>query len=428
MTIPKFTTHVINFLFICMARPAQAQPSPPPPSYPGYTNSSFSLTMALVLALIILVFVVISLASVCINHYVFNGTDQQPVQPPREPRASVGLDQSLVEMFPVIDYMGIKGIKLGNGPLECAVCLSEFEDDDKMRLLLPGCCHAFHPECIDGWLKNHVTCPVCRSDLTHNAEIIASENNLSSEDGEQHLAIAAVDKFTLRLPEHVQRNIEESMGGQRLAARIAGHQYEILPASRSGKVWSFLRVFSLRRPPGEAGEGSVIREGSVRRNGSIRREGSVQRVAPFVQSSSLRSSSLRLSPGKEAAEASAGSVGRHALSPVTAPRVPGPREILALSPSENGRHSAGRTSPVTITRMSNIRSDFIKLSLENTISWKSAPSSPSSSLQAENTEHASIKLSPGNVANGRSAPSSPLQGGNREKDSKAADLATLNRV
>ncbi|KAJ0601693.1 putative transcription factor C2H2 family [Helianthus annuus] len=32
---------------------------------------------------------------------------------------------------------------------------------DQSRLLLL-CCHAFHVECIDAWLKSNQTCPLCR--------------------------------------------------------------------------------------------------------------------------------------------------------------------------------------------------------------------------------------------------------------------------
>ncbi|MCL7023502.1 hypothetical protein MKW94_013670 [Papaver nudicaule] len=55
--------------------------------------------------------------------------------------------------------MGIKKY-----PFDCAVCLCEFEDDDKLRLL-PKCSHAFHLECIDTWLLSHSTCPLCRDSL-----------------------------------------------------------------------------------------------------------------------------------------------------------------------------------------------------------------------------------------------------------------------
>ncbi|ONK74155.1 uncharacterized protein A4U43_C03F3330 [Asparagus officinalis] len=56
------------------------------------------------------------------------------------------------------------GPQARQGSLECAVCLSEFDDDESLRLL-PRCDHVFHPDCIDAWLAAHVTCPVCRCNL-----------------------------------------------------------------------------------------------------------------------------------------------------------------------------------------------------------------------------------------------------------------------
>ena len=53
---------------------------------------------------------------------------------------------------------------IGKVKVECAVCLSEFEDDESVRLM-PKCDHVFHRECIDMWLGCHVSCPVCRADL-----------------------------------------------------------------------------------------------------------------------------------------------------------------------------------------------------------------------------------------------------------------------
>ncbi|XP_030528237.1 E3 ubiquitin-protein ligase ATL6-like isoform X3 [Rhodamnia argentea] len=76
-----------------------------------------------------------------------------------------GLDPGVVESFPVLAYVAVKDHKLGKGALECAVCLSEFDDFDSLKIL-PNCEHAFHPECIDAWLASHVTCPVCRANQT----------------------------------------------------------------------------------------------------------------------------------------------------------------------------------------------------------------------------------------------------------------------
>ncbi|KAK1292770.1 RING-H2 finger protein ATL13 [Acorus calamus] len=73
-----------------------------------------------------------------------------------------GVDQSFIDTLPVFLYKAITGgLK---DPFDCAVCLCEFDADDKLRLL-PKCSHAFHVECIDTWLLSHSTCPLCRGSL-----------------------------------------------------------------------------------------------------------------------------------------------------------------------------------------------------------------------------------------------------------------------
>lgn len=46
----------------------------------------------------------------------------------------------------------------------CTVCLSEYHEEDTLRIL-PLCGHSFHATCIDIWLQQHSTCPVCRISL-----------------------------------------------------------------------------------------------------------------------------------------------------------------------------------------------------------------------------------------------------------------------
>nr|XP_043629012.1 RING-H2 finger protein ATL13-like [Erigeron canadensis] len=72
-----------------------------------------------------------------------------------------GVDQSYIDTLPVFSYKSIIGVK---DPFDCAVCLCEFECEDKLRLL-PKCSHAFHMDCIDTWLLSHSTCPLCRGSL-----------------------------------------------------------------------------------------------------------------------------------------------------------------------------------------------------------------------------------------------------------------------
>ncbi|KAL1539366.1 RING-type E3 ubiquitin transferase [Salvia divinorum] len=69
-----------------------------------------------------------------------------------------GLDQFQIDALPVFLYKEIMGLK---EPFDCAVCLCEFSESDKLRLL-PLCSHAFHIDCIDTWLLSNSSCPLCR--------------------------------------------------------------------------------------------------------------------------------------------------------------------------------------------------------------------------------------------------------------------------
>ncbi|XP_042492638.1 E3 ubiquitin-protein ligase ATL42-like [Macadamia integrifolia] len=69
-----------------------------------------------------------------------------------------GIDKTVIESLPFFRFSSLKGTREG---LECAVCLSKFEDIEILRLV-PKCKHAFHIECVDRWLENHSSCPLCR--------------------------------------------------------------------------------------------------------------------------------------------------------------------------------------------------------------------------------------------------------------------------
>ncbi|ESQ44068.1 hypothetical protein EUTSA_v10006444mg [Eutrema salsugineum] len=51
-----------------------------------------------------------------------------------------------------------------SSPPFCAVCLQEAEEGEKMRRLTK-CRHCFHAECIDPWLGEMSTCPLCRAEI-----------------------------------------------------------------------------------------------------------------------------------------------------------------------------------------------------------------------------------------------------------------------
>lgn len=74
---------------------------------------------------------------------------------------TVGLQQPVIDSITVFKYKNDEGLVDGT---ECSVCLSEFEEDETLRLL-PKCNHAFHIPCIDTWLGSHTNCPMCRAPI-----------------------------------------------------------------------------------------------------------------------------------------------------------------------------------------------------------------------------------------------------------------------
>ncbi|CAD6341414.1 unnamed protein product [Miscanthus lutarioriparius] len=95
-----------------------------------------------------------------------------------------GLDASALATLPVTTYRVRKADGGGGGgdgsssasgsaagttsAADCAVCLSELADGEKVRAL-PGCGHVFHVDCVDAWLRSRNTCPVCRAEVRPKA-------------------------------------------------------------------------------------------------------------------------------------------------------------------------------------------------------------------------------------------------------------------
>ncbi|NWW08525.1 RN128 ligase, partial [Oreocharis arfaki] len=67
-----------------------------------------------------------------------------------------------------IEQMQLRTLKEGDketGPDgdSCVVCFEQYKPNDVMRVLT--CNHVFHKTCIDPWLLEHGTCPLCKCDI-----------------------------------------------------------------------------------------------------------------------------------------------------------------------------------------------------------------------------------------------------------------------
>lgn len=73
-----------------------------------------------------------------------------------------GVEPLVVANFPTKKYSDEYFSSMRNA--QCTVCLADYHSEDILRIL-PYCGHSFHVTCIDIWLHQHSTCPVCRISL-----------------------------------------------------------------------------------------------------------------------------------------------------------------------------------------------------------------------------------------------------------------------
>lgn len=77
----------------------------------------------------------------------------------------VGIDEATLATYPKLLYSRQAKAQeedKGSNASCCSICLADYKDGEVLRLL-PDCNHLFHLKCVDPWLRQHPTCPVCRA-------------------------------------------------------------------------------------------------------------------------------------------------------------------------------------------------------------------------------------------------------------------------
>ncbi|KAH7430270.1 hypothetical protein KP509_09G091300 [Ceratopteris richardii] len=77
-------------------------------------------------------------------------------------RSIQGVEPSVVSWFPTIKFN--QHLFSSNEDNLCTICLNDYKEKEILRIL-PECGHSFHVICIDLWLRQHHTCPICRISL-----------------------------------------------------------------------------------------------------------------------------------------------------------------------------------------------------------------------------------------------------------------------
>ncbi|XP_041795696.1 E3 ubiquitin ligase BIG BROTHER-related isoform X2 [Chelmon rostratus] len=69
------------------------------------------------------------------------------------------LSRREIQRFPTKTFQSANSA----GNTQCQICFCDYTDGEKLRML--PCFHDYHVQCIDRWLKDNTTCPICRANL-----------------------------------------------------------------------------------------------------------------------------------------------------------------------------------------------------------------------------------------------------------------------
>ncbi|KAJ0968223.1 hypothetical protein J5N97_025140 [Dioscorea zingiberensis] len=155
------------------AAAAAAAPISPPPAGAGSYNPSLLIIAA------ILIFVIAASASIHLLLRLLSRPSRSPtfILNPNSTSTSTSTSTSSSsspsdhDPTALIASLPLSTEAAARFSGDCAVCLSRLRPHNRLRIL-PACSHAFHPACIDAWLRSSPSCPLCRSQITTTGLVI----------------------------------------------------------------------------------------------------------------------------------------------------------------------------------------------------------------------------------------------------------------
>ena len=84
-----------------------------------------------------------------------------------DPYETIGLTRAQ------IDNLALRSFGENEEFKACSICITEYTEGNTLRIL--PCSHEFHDHCIDHWLTEHITCPICRGPVVDPSE---AENSM----------------------------------------------------------------------------------------------------------------------------------------------------------------------------------------------------------------------------------------------------------
>ncbi|KAH0454661.1 hypothetical protein IEQ34_016585 [Dendrobium chrysotoxum] len=123
-------------------------------------------------AILITVAILFLISFITFMSYLFcsRSNASPPLQP--EHNIEIELNDTTLTTWPMLRYVEAKRQDPRAATADCcSICLVNYDDEeeDKTLRLLSECGHLFHAMCVDPWLRQQWTCPMCRSSVIYGA-------------------------------------------------------------------------------------------------------------------------------------------------------------------------------------------------------------------------------------------------------------------
>ncbi|NWR84422.1 RN128 ligase, partial [Furnarius figulus] len=170
-----------------------------------------------------------------------------------------------------IEQMQLRTLKEGDketGPDgdSCVVCFEQYKPNDVMRVLT--CNHVFHKTCIDPWLLEHGTCPLCKCDILKvlgvemDVETRSQSVQASGSSGQRPLSAITIVNEDDNLSETASSGYDSVQGPDESAQEAhAPSENDNTPPVNEESQPSPVAVLSHGDNPGFEGDETQVSEG-----------------------------------------------------------------------------------------------------------------------------------------------------------------------
>ena len=115
-------------------------------------------------SLLVILLILCAIRWYLVRRFASRGAAEATATAELEKKQHKGLDADAIAALPEFVFQKEDADGEEEREVECAVCLGAMADGDAARRL-PSCMHVFHRACVDVWLRERSTCPVCRAEV-----------------------------------------------------------------------------------------------------------------------------------------------------------------------------------------------------------------------------------------------------------------------